>query len=74
MTDYHLLPDGDHWKLTTELGERIITGLPTKEAGLMIAIDNIRDKGGSLKIHRADGTIEEERSYPRLEDPKGTPG
>lgn len=30
--------------------------------------------GGSLRIHKKDGKIQEERTYPRSRDPKRSPG
>ena len=77
MTNYHLTPHGDGWKLTAEGSERVIDIFRTKEDGVSVCCDVIteRDGGlGSLKIHRKDGTIEEERTYPRSADPHQTPG
>ena len=34
----------------------------------------MKKNGGSLKIHKQDGTIQEERTYPKSDDPKNTPG
>lgn len=34
----------------------------------------MEDKSGSVKIHKLDGTIQEERTYPRKDDPRNTPG
>lgn len=31
-------------------------------------------KTASVKIHKADGTLEEERTYPRSADPRRTKG
>jgi len=31
-------------------------------------------EGGSLKIHKLDGTIQEERTYPRSKDPRKSKG
>jgi hypothetical protein len=30
--------------------------------------------GGSVRIHKTDGKIQEERTYPRSADPKKSPG
>ncbi len=38
------------------------------------AVEIVSEVTGSLRIHRADGTIEEERTYPRTADPVKSPG
>lgn len=77
MTNYHLLPHGDGWKLSAEGSGRILDIFRTKEEAIMNCGDIIRERDGgvgSLKIHRADGTIEEERTFPRAADPQESPG
>jgi hypothetical protein len=74
MTDYYLLPDGENgWMLSRE-GEQVFAGIRTKEDALTEAIHEVCGTGGSLKIHKSDGTFEEERTYPRRDDPKESPG
>lgn len=34
----------------------------------------MEDKTGSVKIHKENGVIQEERTYPKKKDPKNTPG
>ena len=34
----------------------------------------MKKNGGSLKIHKQDGTIQEERTYPKSDDPRNTLG
>ena len=46
----------------------------TKQRALDRSIEIVSEVTGSLKIHRADGTIEEERTYPRSADPAKSPG
>ncbi|MHC8361662.1 hypothetical protein ACYZUA_15410 [Pseudomonas sp. LS2P72] len=36
--------------------------------------DFLQDKTASLKIHRENGTIQEERTYPRSADPRKSKG
>jgi hypothetical protein len=31
-------------------------------------------EGGTVRIHKKDGTFEEERTFPRAEDPRSSPG
>lgn len=35
---------------------------------------HMANKTGSVKIHKEDGKIQEERTYQRKDDPKNTPG
>ena len=77
MQNYHLLPDGDGWKLTAEGSPRPLDIFRTKMEGVASIEEIIRERDhrkGSVKIHRADGTIEEERTYPRGADPVESPG
>ena len=77
MQNYHLSPHGDGWKLTSEGSQRPLDIFKTKAEGVASCEEIIseRDHGkGSVKIHRADGTIEEERTYPRSADPVESPG
>jgi hypothetical protein len=73
MNNFHLSPNGDRWDLKEE-GGRGLASFPTKEEALERSIEIVTDRTGSLKIHKADGTIEEERTYPRSVDPKKSPG
>ncbi|MEO1169825.1 MAG: DUF2188 domain-containing protein [Pseudomonadota bacterium] len=74
----HLTKDdkkGD-WKLQEAGSDRAIRRFPNKEgatAGGVLA-DALGSKGGSVRIHKQDGKIQEERTYPRSKDPKSSPG
>lgn len=74
MDNYHIKPHDGHWDLTRQGGERASISKPTKEEILAATHDFMADKTGSVKIHRADGTIEEERTYPRSADPSKSKG
>jgi SAM-dependent methyltransferase len=43
MTNYHLLPQDDRWKLTTESGDRIFSGIENKEQALANAIAVVQE-------------------------------
>jgi len=73
MNTFHLVPEGNRWKLTGAPGETIEI-FATKEAAVRACAAFMKDRVGSLRIHRADGTLEEERTYPRSEDPAKSPG
>ena len=64
------------WKLEPEGGGRAKARFETKgqaTAGGVLA-DALGKKGGSVRIHKVDGEIQEERTYPRDADPKSSPG
>ena len=76
MEHYHLVYDksDDRWELKKQNAARATKAFETKEKGLDYAIDFLKDKQASLKIHKKDGTIQEERTYPRVADPTRTKG
>jgi hypothetical protein len=74
MKNYHLLPEGDLWKLTIEASEKSLGQWTTKAEAVAKATRIVEGNGGSLKIHLADGTIGEERTWPRVADPVKSPG
>jgi hypothetical protein len=74
MDNYHLTPDGGQWKLKKQDAERATRIYDTKEEGVKDSAGFMRETGGSLKIHKLDGTIEEERTYPRSDDPRESKG
>ena len=67
VNNYHLIPNGARWNITSEDGKTIQEEIEGKEHAVSAAIHLVRHHGGSLKIHRSNGTIEEERTYPRPE-------
>lgn len=74
MHNYHLIhSDAGLWLLHAE-GNGTVAVFPTKAQGIEGSAHLLIERTGSLKVHRKDGTIEEERTYPRSADPAGTPG
>lgn len=75
---YHLTKDekkGD-WKLQQEGSDRAKRRFDTKEeatAGGVLS-KAVGPDGGSVRIHKTDGVIQEERTFPGSRDPKGSPG
>jgi hypothetical protein len=53
MKNFHLLPDGGLWKVTTDAGEPLGTGICGKLTALKSAIA-FASNHGSLKMHRAE--------------------
>lgn len=73
---FHLVEKKDKWRLEPEGGGRARAVFDTKaDATAGGALKGALGKaGGSVRIHKQDGTIQEERTYPRSKDPKGSPG
>lgn len=74
MDNYHITKDGEQWKLKKEGGDRATLVADTKAE----LIDDMRgfmaDKTASVKIHKEDGTFQEERTYQRKDDPRESKG
>ena len=66
----------DEWKLKPEGSDRAKKVFETKgDATAGGALKKaLGSEGGSVRIRKQDGTIQEERTYPRSKDPKGSPG
>jgi len=74
MDNYHLTKNDDHWQLMKEGASRAsLTGANKKEASDK-AHEFLSGKVASLKIHGEDGRVQEERTYPRKEDPRRSKG
>jgi hypothetical protein len=76
MKRYDLVKGQDGWK--TESDGRTVRG--TKASTKADAVRQARAAANraiepvTLKIHRADGRIQEERTYPRSADPRSSRG
>ena len=76
MDNYHLTPDGDKWKLKKEGGKKATKTFTTKKEAVSEGTKFMRGRreAGSLKIHKQNGEIQEERTYPGSADPASSPG
>lgn len=74
MDNYHLTKKGDQWKLTRQGAERAALTSDTKEDALKKSMVFMKEHGGSMKIHKESGPIQEERTYPGSADPRRSPG
>ena len=74
MENYHLTKEGDEWKLRRQGATRSALTFDNKQEGVVGSAEFMREHGGSLKIHKANGKVQEERTYPRRADPPETPG
>jgi len=74
MDNYHITKDENRWKLTKEGNERASKTADTKQEMIDTMREFMKDKTGSVKIHKEDGKIQEERTYQRKDDPRETKG
>ena len=74
MDHYHLKKDDGQWKLIRQGAERAALTSDTKGDALNKSMGFMRDHGGSMRIHKENGRIQEERTYPRSADPRRSPG
>jgi hypothetical protein len=74
MDNYYLSSDEGKWKLHRQGGQRAVDVFDNKADAVKDSAAYVREHGGSLKIKKKDGQIQEERTYPRSADPKKSPG
>lgn len=79
MKNFHLTKSPDGWQVKQEKTDKPLLTAETKEK-MLDAWRAYADKHAtlqdpySLKIHGLDGKIQEERTYPKAADPKGSKG
>lgn len=74
MDNYHIKKAEKLWELVKEGAQRASKTASTKAEITEIASEFLQGKTASLKIHKEDGTIQEERTFPRSADPRQTKG
>jgi len=74
MENYHITTTTDGWELKKQGATRASKTAKTKAEIVKLATDFLAGKTAALKIHKEDGTIQEERTYPRSADPKKSKG
>ena len=76
MENFHLVHDDGVYKLKRENAQRASKIIDSnKQDAIYSARDFIQNQGGgSLKIHKNKGGFQEERTYPRANDPKESKG
>ncbi|MBE9465532.1 DUF2188 domain-containing protein [Dyadobacter subterraneus] len=76
MKNYHLTKDRESWKLQRENTSRATANFSgsSKEEAIRKSAEILSDSNSSLKIHKMDGRIQEERTYPRSADPTKSKG
>ena len=74
MDNYHITKNDKGWALTKQGAERASKTAATKAEIIKLASEFLANKTASLKIHKEDGTIQEERTFPRSADPTKSKG
>jgi hypothetical protein len=76
MDRYDFKHNGEQWTLTKQGASRaaLVFGDKTKEEAIKQAAKYMEEHPGSMRIHKLNGTYEEERTYPRNADPRQSPG
>jgi hypothetical protein len=74
MDNYHITKSDNGWELKKEGAARASKTATTKAEITKAATEFLDGKTASLKIHKEDGTIQEERTYPRSADPSKSKG
>lgn len=74
MDNYHVSPTAEGWELKKAGAERASKRSTTKQELVSSLSEFFEGKTASVKIHKADGTIEEERTYSRSDDPRRSKG
>jgi len=74
MDNYHVTKKGEKWNLTKEGAQRVSKSAETKRDIIDKTREYMKDKTGSVKIHKESGGIQEERTYQRRDDPSRTKG
>lgn len=76
LRSFHLTKRGEKWSLEKAGTDRAVKTFDRKADALKrnVLRNAIGRAGGSVRIHKTDGRIQEERTYPRGKDPRGRKG
>jgi hypothetical protein len=74
MDNYHVSKSDTGWELKKQGATRASKSASTKAEIIQLASEFLEGKTASLKIHKENGTIQEERTYPRSADPVKSKG
>lgn len=74
MDNFYLTHKGDEWQLKREGASRPIKSFETKQEAMSFSTGYVGEKTGSLRIQKQNGQFQEERTYPRRDDPKRSKG
>ncbi|HWB03769.1 MAG TPA: DUF2188 domain-containing protein [Verrucomicrobiales bacterium] len=65
MNYYHLRPRKDEWRLTRENSGRVFASCRERSEAIERAAEIVRLRTGVLHIYRADGSLEEKKTFQR---------
>lgn len=71
---YHLTKRNDEWRLEKAGSNRAVAKADTKANAILEMRGYMQTHEGSVRIHKVNGRIQEERTYPRSKDPRGSKG
>lgn len=74
MDNYHITKNGAQWSFNKQGTDRAIKNSQTKAEAIKHMQNFMEDKVGSVKIHKENGRIQEERTYQRKDDPRSSKG
>lgn len=68
--------DNGRWELRNDSSNRIVHTFKTKQNATKGGVIKklLGRQGGSVKIQKENGRIQEERTYPGSKDPRSSPG
>ena len=76
LPSFHLTQKAGKWRLERAGSDSAVQSFERKadatKGGVLRRA--LGAEGGSVKIHKANGRIQEERTYPRRRDPEGSRG
>ncbi len=71
---YHLEKKNDEWRLRKAGSDRAVLKADTKEIAILEMQGYMKTHKGSVRIHKANGRFEVERTYRRSKDPRRSKG
>lgn len=76
MENFHLVKKDGVYKLKKENAQRASKVINSNKVDAIKQSKEfiLKNGGGSLKIHKVNGRIQEERTYPKSKDPRQTKG
>jgi len=74
LDKFHLTKKGNEWKLEKANSNRAVVKADTKAEAVQKMREYMQTHEGSVRIHKEDGKIQEERTYPRSKDPRRSKG
>ena len=71
---YHLEKKNDEWRLRKAGSDRAVLKADTKELAILEMQGYMKTHKGSVRIHKVNRQIQEERTYRRSKAPRGSKG